>query len=330
MRVLHIYQIEEGDLRETGAEPSENVLRKADWIDLSDATDDEKKTVESTLGITLKAFNQYEPFQISSHYSATKDQITMTGLLLICSGEKVPELIKITFVRTKGVLVTVADGSSMSTLVRECENSFSHKSSRDDVLATMLDMIVDHTDNILDKIGHDLDRINTQVFQHHATTKRRRLLLGSPRLRNRQLERVLADLGPSREMLVKLRRSVLSFRRMIAFLREQDIDKELEKKLETFERDLHSIAEAESDLSATAGFLLDGVVGYIGLLQNKVMNVLTLVGVILTPPIMVASIYGMNFKNIPELNWNYGYAFALGTMVVTSTVMYLWVRVRGL
>src|SRR6185437_8101415 len=97
-----------------------------------------KKTVESTLGITLKAFNQYEPFQISSHYSATKDQITMTGLLLICSGEKVPELIKITFVRTKGVLVTVADGSSMSTLVRECET---HKSSRDDVLATMLDML---------------------------------------------------------------------------------------------------------------------------------------------------------------------------------------------
>ena len=91
-----------------------------------------------------------------------------------------------------------------------------------------------------------------------------------------------------------------------------------------------AIAEAEADLSNTAGFLLDGVVGYIGLLQNNVMNVLTLVGIILTPPIVVASVYGMNFKNMPELSWTYGYPLALGLMIVSTVVMYVWVRLRGL
>jgi magnesium transporter len=83
-------------------------------------------------------------------------------------------------------------------------------------------------------------------------------------------------------------------------------------------------------LSATAGFLLDGVVGYIGLLQTKVMNVLTLVGVILTPPVLVASVYGMNFRHMPELDWTYGYPFALGLMAVATVALYLFVRIRGL
>lgn len=326
------YSTEDGNFTEFEGELTGANLRKPQWIDLRDASPEEKSLVESALGIDVTPINNYEPFQVSSHFSANDKQLTMTGLLLSVGPDNDPHLLKITFVRTKDVLVTVTDGGpiGMAELIQECENCFSRRSGRDDIFATILDMIVDHTDNILDKVGHDLDRINTQVFQHHATVKRRRLLQASPRLRNRQLERVLTDLGPSREILVKLRRSVLSFRRMIAFLREQDINKTLATKLNTFERDLQSIAEAESDLSSTAGFLLDGVVGYIGLLQNKVMNVLTFVGIILTPPIIVASVYGMNFRHMPELDWTYGYPFAIGLMLVATAVTYLFARIRGL
>ena len=327
--MLKVYGLEDGNLTESS--DSAGDLRAAQWIDLSDASDDEKRRVENALEIELSPVNDYEPFQVSSHFMATERQLTMTGLLLMLPESGDPHLLKVTFIRAEGVLVTVTDGSAqgLSVLVKECENS-THGSGRDDVFAAILDMIVDHTDNILDKVGHDLDRINMMVFQHRATNQRRRLLEGSPRLRNRQLERVLTELGPRREILVKLRRSVLSFRRLVAFLREQDVAKSLIVKLDTFERDLRSIAEAETDLSATAGFLLDGIVGYIGLLQNKVMNVLTLVGIILTPPMVIAGIYGMNFKIMPELQWTYGYPFALGLMVVTTLATYLFVRIRGL
>jgi len=328
--VLKVYDLTKGCLKEMS--DSKGDLRAAQWIDLCDASDDEKRRIEVALDIELSPVNDYEPFQVSSHFSASDSQLTMTGLLLNLHEGGDPHLLKVTFIRAKGVLVTVTDGGGvgLTELVKECENCFSHRSGRDDIFAAILDMIVDHTDNILDKVGHDLDRINTMVFQHHATTKRRRILQGSPRLRNRQLERTLTELGPSREVLVKLRRSVLSFRRLIAFLREQDVAKPLVAKLDTFERDLKSIAEAETDLSATAGFMLDGIVGYIGLLQNKVMNVLTLVGIILTPPMVIAGIYGMNFKVMPELQWAYGYPFALGLMVVTTLAVYLFVRIRGL
>jgi magnesium transporter len=330
--VLKAYRIEKGDLVELEGNLDKAALRKAIWIDLCDATDEEKVGVEDALIIDVDPVNDYEPFQVSSQFSTTDRQNTMTGLLLMLRENNAAHLLKITFILTKDALVTVSDGggNGLHSLIKECENCFTNRSGNDDIFAAILDMIIDHTDNILDNVGHDLDRINTMVFQHHATQKRRRVLQGSPRLRNRQLERVLTDLGPSREVLVKLRRSVVSFRRMVAFLRGQKPDEKLIAKLQTFEQDLKSISEAETDLSATAGFLLDGVVGYIGLLQNKVMNVLTLVGVILTPPMVIAGIYGMNFRHMPELDWTYGYPLSIGLMVVTTTALYLFVRWKGL
>ncbi len=273
-------------------------------------------------GIQLSPANDYEPFQVSSHYSATDNQLTMTGLVLTFREQSDPHLLKVTFIRTANALVTISDSNlGLSELIKECEKCFSRKSERDDIFAAILDMIVDHSDNILDKVGRDLDRINTMVFQHHASAHIRRLLEASPRRRNKQLERILTKLGPSREILVKLRRSVLSFRRMIAFLREQNAP-------ET--RDLRSIAKVEPDLSTTVGFLLDCVVGYIGLLQNRVMNVLTFVATVLTPPMVIAGIYGMNFKIMPELQWTYGYPFAVGLCVTSSAAVFLWMRMRGM
>ena len=329
--MLMAYRIEGGTLREIEGPDGPENIRRAQWLDICNASEEEKRRVESLLGIQLSTANDYEPFQVSSHYSATDNQLTMTGLVLTLREQKDPHLLKVTFIRTAKVLVTISDGSpGLSELVKECEKCFSYKSEGDDIFAAILDMIVDHSDNILDKVGHDLDRINTMVFQHHASAHLRRLLEGSPRRRNKQLERILTELGPSREMLVKLRRSVLSFRRMIAFLRERNVPEALMAKLEIFERDLRSIAEAETDLSTTAGFLLDGVVGYIGLLQNKIMNVLTLVATVLTPPMVIAGIYGMNFKIMPELQWAYGYPFAIGLCILSSAAVFLWMRMRGM
>jgi len=178
-------------------------------------------------------------------------------------------------------------------------------------------------------VGEDLDRLNDLLFQHHIPRKRRLRLEASPRRRNRQLERILTELGYCREVLVKLRRSVLSLRRVVILLRERDTASAIAGKLESFEHELKALAEAEEDLSATASFMLDGAVGFIGILQSKTINIMTIVGVLLTPPVLVASVYGMNFKHMPELDWGWGYGWALGLMVLSALVMYVIVRVRG-
>jgi magnesium transporter len=130
-------------------------------------------------------------------------------------------------------------------------------------------------------------------------------------------------------VLVKLRRSVLSFRRVIILLQERGVESPLAVKLKSFEHELKALAEAEEDLSATNAFMLDGAVGYIGILQSRVINILSILGVLLTPPVLVASVYGMNFKHMPELDWPWGYPWALGLMAISAVVMYVIVRVRG-
>ena len=193
----------------------------------------------------------------------------------------------------------------------------------------LLDTIIEHAADVLDEVAGDVDRLNRTLFQHHAPRKQRRRILASPRRRNQQLERVLTELGYWREVLVKLRRSVLSFRRAVALLRERDPKNGLAGKLASFEHELEALAEAEEDLSATTAFMLDGAVGFIGILQSRTINIMTIVGVLLTPPVLVASIYGMNFKAMPELQWAWGYPWALALMALSGVGMYLFVRARG-
>ena len=170
-----------------------------------------------------------------------------------------------------------------------------------DAFSVLLDLIIECATDLLDHLGGDLDRLNNALFQHHATAKRRLRIGASQRRRNRQLERILTELGYCREVLVKLRRSVLSLRRVVIMLRERDAGSGLAGKLESFEHELKALAEAEEDLSATTAFMLDGAVGFIGILQTRTISILTILGVVLTPPVLVASIYGMNFKHMPEL-----------------------------
>jgi len=107
------------------------------------------------------------------------------------------------------------------------------------------------------------------LFQHHTTAKRRLLMSASTARRTKQLESILTELGYCREVLVKLRRSVLSFRRLLGLLQERVKDEALLKSLALFEHELASIAEAQVDMASGASFMLDGAVGYITILRAR-------------------------------------------------------------
>ena len=299
------------------------------WIDICEPTPDEQKAVEQALGIRLRLPEEPAKFQISTPVRSSEGAITLTALLLAGFDLRRPQLLTVQFIRTKGPLVTVTKGTSggLAWLAQQCDDCVAAGSS--DAFLVLLDPIIECATDLLDRVGDDLERINRALFQHHATAKRRLRIEASPRRRTHQLDLILTELGYSREVLVKLRRSVLSFRRVIILLQERDAESALAVKLKSFEHELKALAEAEEDLSATNAFMLDGAVGYIGILQSRVINILTILGVLLTPPVLVASVYGMNFKHMPELDWSWGYAWALGLMVVSAIVMYVVLRVRG-
>jgi magnesium transporter len=327
--VLQTYSVVDGTLKATPMAPGAEAFAGALWIDIWDPKPDELAMVENAVGMTLHPPDELERFYISNQVRSVNGQLTLEALMVAGIDQRRPTLVPVTFIRTKGPMVTISRGSpgGLAWLVSECQDCV--PADQKDVFPTILDMIIDHATSVLDHVGGDLDRINRSLFQHHLSAKRRLRLSSLPRRRTAQLEAILTELGYCREVLVKLRRSVLSFRRLVGLLSERVTDDATVRKLTAFEHELSSIAEAEVDLSSGASFMLDGAVGYINILQSNTINIMTIVGVLLTPPVLVASVYGMNFKNMPELQWQWGYAWGLGLMVLSAVGMYLIVRMRG-
>jgi magnesium transporter len=95
---------------------------------------------------------------------------------------------------------------------------------------------------------------------------------------------------------------------------------------QTLLQDLKSLGEVAATQSAKVRFLLDATLGVINIRQSDVIKIFSVVAFVFLPPTLIASIYGMNFKVMPELDWPWGYPMALGMMVVSALVPYLFFR----
>ena len=100
-------------------------------------------------------------------------------------------------------------------------------------------------------------------------------------------------------------------------------------RLDTLRQDLASLNDYESHLLNKLQLLMDATLGLINVEQNDIIKVLTIVSVVGVPPTLIASMYGMNFKNMPELDWAWGYAWGLAWIVISALVPLIWFKWRG-
>ncbi|WP_290438529.1 CorA family divalent cation transporter, partial [Pseudomonas aeruginosa] len=82
-------------------------------------------------------------------------------------------------------------------------------------------------------------------------------------------------------------------------------------------------------MSTEINFLLDATLGLINIEQNSIIKVFSIAAVLFLPPTLVGTVYGMNFKDMPELDWSIGYPMALGMMVVSAILPYLWFKFKN-
>ncbi len=124
---------------------------------------------------------------------------------------------------------------------------------------------------------------------------------------------------------------MLTLARAIPFLQNQldaKLTPEIKARLDRIGKDVESLSAHETRLSDKIQFLLDASLGLISVEQNDIFKVLTIVSVIGIPPTLIASMYGMNFKNMPELEWTYGYPYGLALIVFSGLLPLLWFRYR--
>jgi len=191
-------------------------------------------------------------------------------------------------------------------------------------MIAVLEAVVDHLADELELLTARLDECSRDIFAG-AGAKRRTGLKG------RMLQGVIGVIGRKREYTSLLEETALTLSRMTPFLESEvgtQLTPEARARLVRIASDVQSLSSHENRLSDKIQFLLDASLGLINVEQNDIFKVLTIVSVIGIPPTLIASMYGMNFKTIPEYDWTYGYSYGLTLIFLSAALPLLWFKFR--
>jgi magnesium transporter len=144
---------------------------------------------------------------------------------------------------------------------------------------------------------------------------------------------MLRTVGLKGDLLSKSRESLMTIGRMLLYLSAeidgQKVAKDVRTQLRSMTRDVQALNDHAAYLANKVTFLLDAVLGMVSIEQNDIIKLFSVVSVVLMPPTLVASTYGMNFQLMPELHWQVGYPYALILMMFSAVLPYLFFRWRG-
>lgn len=195
-------------------------------------------------------------------------------------------------------------------------------------LTIVLEGIVERTADELEAIAADLDAISDEIFDGESAPKQE----DRTRPAGDHLRQVLRKIVRIRDHAAKISDILLGMARMIPFMTTNTVEPlspDCKTRLKSLQRDVGSLSDYEKRLTEQIQFLLDATLGLTNIDQNDIFRILTAVSVVGIPPTFITSLYGMNFKIMPELDWTYGYAFALGAIAVSAILPILWFKRKG-
>ena len=248
--------------------------------------------------------------------------VYLSAPLLYLDGEKRPRLTPVGMILTADRLVTIRFRALPAfDALREAEKATPFPSAQE-AFTHLIEAIIDSEADVLEHVGEELEDLGHTVFADSTKSSAQAA---------DQKRTILRRLGHGAEKLGKLRHSLATLARITAFAVDNSRPKipgDLVSRLNAARNDIESLAHFQEALTNKSQFLLDATLGFINIDQNDVIKVLTVVSVIGVPPTFVASMYGMNFKHMPELDWALGYPYALGLIVLSTVVPLIWFKAK--
>lgn len=294
------------------------------WIDLCEPDEAECREVEERYGITVPTLEALQEIESSSRLRVHEGVLNMSAPLMAPSQGERWVMAPAGFILTRDVLVTIhfsrikAFDSVAEALKSRAE------ASPAGVLVRVLEELVDRAADQLEHASEMIASVSRTVF--YTDLDSRGLSRETAILRHS-----IIKLGRAYDRASRVRYMFLSIGRMASFVADrckEHLDEGLAARLQSVIHDIASLDEFETSISARTQFLQDAANSLISIEQNDVVKVLTVASVVGIPPVLIVGIYGMNFKNMPELSWTWGYPMALGLCLVTTLIPYLWFKWR--
>jgi magnesium transporter len=323
--MLKAYQQQNGGLKSVIVEGASPLPSDVIWLDLYNPTPDERRKVDKSLSMEMPTRADMEEIEISSRLYQEDGGLFMTAAVLTQTDTDLPISGPITFVLTKERLVTIRyiDPQPFRAYALRCERASVTASKAATVLLQLLDAIVDRMADVLEKTGADVEAISREIFEPAQSLGYRS---------DKDFQNVLQNLGRKYDLNSKMRESLLTLSRILTFV-VQGFDtvtnNDAKAHVKTISRDVASLQDHSTYLSGKLTFLLDATLGLINIEQNTVIKIMSVAAIVLLPPTLLASIWGMNFQYMPELSWPLGYPMAVVAMAVAGVLPYLFFKRRG-
>ncbi len=280
------------------------------WVDLFKPTREEIKWVEETFHVQLPSKQEMEEIEISSRYWEDEETITINAYFLVKEDDGIKNE-TVTFVLTLSTLITVRyrELTTFSEVVKRLMSNPKHFEDGYYILASILDIRIDSDADTLEFITKEIAKLSRLVFTGIDIT-----------------EQLLESISYYEDYNMTIRENLVDKQRLLSsLLKSYKIPKPLREEFRIMIKDVNSLIDYANFNFERLDYLQNTFLGLLNIEQNKVMKIFTLMSVIFLPPTLIAAIYGMNFHYMPELNWKFGYPFALILMVLSAiTPLYIF------
>ena len=279
------------------------------WVDLQSSEEDERKEVEKTFGIELFTPQEAAEIESSSRYFEDDEHIEANNAFIVYDN-KAYTTEQVSFILKKDILYTLrnADIKSFAETVRKLKvhrNPISLKGTH--ILLTILESQIDLDADFIEYVTKLTNSISKDLIKEKSYK-----------------EEVLLKLTELQENTILARGSVVDKQRLSSsLLKSDDIVEADKERLRIIVRDVNSLLQHTQFSFERLEYLQNTFLGLVNIEQNTVIKIFTVVTVVFMPPTLIASIYGMNFNRMPELQWGFGYPFAIFLMIASS-LLFLW------
>ncbi|MTI42713.1 magnesium transporter [Roseibium hamelinense] len=306
-------------------EEGQAIPANACWIDLFTPSKGEQIAAEQLMGAQIPTREEVASIETSARLYDEPGAIVMTALLPMAAENPDPSLSSVIFVLNAKRMVTVRYGEPRSLVIfsKKVQADISIAHTGPALFFAMLDIVVDRCADILEEASARYDKLSLQVFEEGLSSRKTTLYQDAIRAQGRIGLRT-----------AKMHEVCASLSRVTLFLgthsKKLNLSTDQIDMCKTIGRDIHSIKEHGDALDNNLSFLLDATIGLVTLEQNQIIKIFSVLGVIFLPPTLIASIYGMNFENMPELKWSLGFPFSIVLMGGSIALTFLFFRLKKL
>ena len=318
--MINLFVLQNGRLSQEQVEDRNELLQYSNpiWIDVVDPEEEELVWIKEAFGVLLPELDDLGDLEASARYFEADDGHLHIRTDFLLDEEETSRNVRVAFVMTKQVLFSIHDEDlPVFRLVRlRARLRPGSVSNAKDVLLDLYSTDAEYSADALEEVYENLEQAGKRVLQDDIT--------------DNDAEEVLETIAKEEDTNGRIRRNVMDTRRALSFLmRSKLLSDEQQEEARQILRDIDSLENHTAFLFDKINFLMDATVGFINLNQSKIIKIFSVVSVALMPPTLLASVWGMNFRYMPELEQTWGYPVAILSMVISAMIPLWYFRHKG-